>query len=147
MDTWFALQVTWQTEARAETGADPARVWDLRQDPARWPDWNDEIRSGTLEGSFQVGSAALIKPKGFPALRFRFVAIEPGRLLTSEARLPGVRLRHDHLVERNGERTVICNRMYLLGPAARLWGALYGWRLRRSVRGFVKRERELAEVA
>ena len=50
------------------------------------------------------------------------IGIEPGRLLTTEARLPGVRMRHDHLVEREGEgegeRTVIRNRMYLLGPAS-----------------------------
>jgi polyketide cyclase/dehydrase/lipid transport protein len=140
-------KVAWQTEARAETAADPAQVWELWEDPARWPEWNDEIRSGTLEGPFQVGSVALIKPKGFPSLRFRLVGIEPGRLLTSETHLPGARLRHDHIVERDGKTTVIRNRMSLLGPTARFWGLLYGWRLRRSVRGFVARERELAEAA
>lgn len=140
-------KVVWQTEARAETAADPARVWELWEDPARWMEWNDELRSGVLEGPFAVGSVARVQPKGFPALRMHFVAIEPGRLLTSEARLPGVRLRHDHIVEREGGTTVIRNRMSLLGPAARAWALLYGWRLRRSVRGFVARERELAESA
>jgi hypothetical protein len=115
--------------------------------PARWPEWNDEIQSGTLEGPFEVGSLALIKPKGFLTLRMRFVGIEPGRLLTSEARLPPVPFRHDHLVTREGEVTVIRNRMYLLGPLARIWALLYGWRLRRAVRGYVARERELAEAA
>jgi hypothetical protein len=138
--------VAWETEARAPTSADPARVWALWEDPARWPDWNDEIRSAALEGPFAVGSVARIKPKGFWTLRFQLLAIEPGRLLTSEAKLPGVRLRHDHLVEGEGGTTVIRNRMYLLGPAARVWALFYGWRLRRSVRGFVERERELAEA-
>ena len=59
----------------------------------------------------------------------------------------GARLRHDHLVEREGERTLIRNRLYLLGPAAPVWRLLYGWRLRRSVRSFARRERELAEAA
>lgn len=90
---------------------------------------------------------AKIKPKAFPAMDFHFIAIEPGRLLTSESRLPGVRLRHDHLVERRGGVTVISNRMYLLGPAARAYGLLFGWRLRRSVRSFARREKELAEAA
>jgi hypothetical protein len=138
-------KVVFEAEARAETSADPARVWELWENPARWPEWNDEIKSGTLEGPFEVGSLALIKPKGFLTLRMRFVAIEPGRLLTSEARLPPVRFRHDHLVTREGEVTVIRNRMYLLGPLARIWALLYGWRLRRAVRGYVARERELAE--
>ena len=63
---------------------------------------------------------AVVKPKGFLTLRMHLIGIEPGRLLTTEARLPGVRMRHDHLVEREGEgeRTVIRNRMYLLGPAS-----------------------------
>jgi Polyketide cyclase / dehydrase and lipid transport len=139
--------MAWSTEARTETDADPARVWELWDDPSRWADWNDEISSGSLEGPCRVGSVALIKPKGFPALRFQFVAIEPGRLLTSEARMPGTRLRHDHIVERQGQKTVIRNRMTLVGPASRVWAVLYGWRLRRSVRGFVQRERALAEDA
>ena len=138
-------KVVWETEARAETSVDPTRVWELWENPARWPDWNDEIESGSLEGPFEVGSVARIKPRFFPPLAFHFVAIEPGRLLTSEARLPGVRLRHDHLVTRQGGVTTISNRLYLLGPVARVWAVLYGWRLRRSVRGFVTRERELAE--
>jgi uncharacterized protein YndB with AHSA1/START domain len=87
-------KVIWQTEARAETSADPARVWELWENPARWPEWNDEIRSGTLDGPFEVGSVAVIKPKGFPTLRMHFLEIEPGRLLLDEARLPGVRFRH-----------------------------------------------------
>ena len=136
-----------EAEARAETSAEPARVWELWEDPGRWPEWNHEIRSGTLEGPFEVGSVAVVKPKGFPTLRMRFLAVEPGRLLTDEARLPGLRFRHDHLVTREGEVTVISNRMYLLGPLARLWALLYGWRLRRAVRGYVERERELAEAA
>ena len=137
----------WETQASSRTDADPARVWELWENPESWADWNDEIQSGSLEGPFEVGSVARIKPKLFPAMGFHFVAIEPGRLLTSEARLPGVRLRHDHLVTREGGVTVITNRMYLLGPLARVWGLLYGWRLRRSVKGFVERERELAEAA
>jgi hypothetical protein len=84
-------KVVFEAEARAETSADPARVWEL---------W-----------------------------------------------LPAVRFRHDHLVTREGEVTVIRNRMYLLGPLARVWALLYGWRLRRAVRGYVARERELAEAA
>ncbi len=133
--------------ASVESSADPTLVWELWEDPARWPEWNDEIRSGVLEGTFAVGSVARIKPRFFPELAFLFVAIEPGRLLTSEARLPGARLRHDHVVTREGKVTVISNRMSLLGPLAGIWGLLFGWRLRRSVRGFVKRERELAEGA
>src|SRR5262245_19114006 len=100
-----------------------------------------------MEGEFEVGSCAVIKPKIFPTMRFHFIEIDPGRLLISEARMLGARLRHDHLVEPDGEETLIRNRIYLLGPTARFWGLLYGWRLRRSVRGFARRERELAEAA
>ncbi len=140
-------KVVWETEARAETPVDSARVWELWENPGRWLEWADELRSARLEGPFEVGSVAVVKPKGFFTLRMHLIGIESGRLLTTEARLPGVRMRHDHLVERERERTVIRNRMYLLGPAARVWAALYGWRLRRSVRGFVEQERELAEAA
>jgi hypothetical protein len=137
----------WETSASTETSAPTSAVWELWEDPARWVEWNAEIVSGELEGPFAVGSVARIKPRAFPRLGFELVEIDPGRLLVSQTRLPGIRLRHYHLVEGDGHLTKITNRMCLVGPAAPIYGLLFGWRLRRSVRGFARREQELAEAA
>jgi hypothetical protein len=139
----------WEASACTQTSAPTSAVWELWEDPARWVEWNDEIVSGELEGPFAVGSIARIKLRAFPRLGFEFIEIDPGRLLVSQTRLPGVRLRHYHLVEGEGEGdlTKITNRMCLVGPAAPIYGLFLGWRLRRSVRGFARREQELAEAA
>jgi hypothetical protein len=137
----------WIAEGTAETTASPAQVWELWEDPTRWDDWNPGINSGELEGPFAVGSVAIIDPKGFTKLRFRFVEIDPGRLLVSEARLPGGRLRHDHLVEKDdGCGARILNRLTISGPLGWAWALAFGRRLRREVKDYARLEKELAEA-
>ena len=136
-------------EARHELVADarPEDVWPLWSDPARWADWNRDIECAWLEGPLESGAIARIKFRRRGTLRFRIIALEPGRLLIDETRLPLVRMGHAHRVEPVGEGVRIRNLVYLDGPAARLYGVLMGRRIRASVITFVERERELAEAA
>lgn len=39
-----------------EIAADPATVWDVISDLERWPSWNPNVRSLTLDGDLAVGS-------------------------------------------------------------------------------------------
>lgn len=136
-------------EARHELVADarPEDVWPLWSEPARWSEWNRDIDHAWLEGPLDVGATARIRFRRRGTLRFRITALEPGRLLVDETRLPLTRMGHEHRVEPSGEGVRISNRIYLDGPAARLYAVLMGRRIRASVLTFVERERELAEAA
>jgi hypothetical protein len=130
-----------------EAAASPADVWGLWADPDRWSDWNGDIEQAWLEGPFEVGGRARIKFRGRPAMRFTVTALEHERLFVDEARLPLARIGHEHRLEALDGGVRILNRLYIAGPAAPLYGLVMGRRMRRSVIGFVERERELAERA
>ena len=137
-------------EARAETvvRAHAAAVWALWEDPARWKDWNPQIAEARLRGPFALGSSARIRFRRSPrALTFEITALEPGRMFTDEARMPGARLGHEHLLEPDGETTRIVHRLFFDGPAERIYALLMGRQMRAAVQEFVERERALVEPA
>jgi hypothetical protein len=136
----------WEARAEVVVRVDPAAVWALWEDPKRWKDWNPQIAQAELSGPFAVGSSARIRFKRSPRpLTFEITALEPGRLFIDEARLPGTRLGHEHLLERDGETTRIAHRLYFDGPAERIYVLLMGRQMRAAVRQFVERERHLVD--
>ena len=89
--------------------------------------WNDEISSAELDGPLALGARAKIVFRTGLRLRFRVVEFEEGRLFTDEARLPGARMGHRHLVEAtDGSGSRLTNTIYIEGPLAWLWRRVMG---------------------
>jgi Polyketide cyclase / dehydrase and lipid transport len=118
----------WETSSSFEAEVSPAEVWSRAYaDVAAWPRWNAEIKSASLDGPLALGAVARIAFRTGLRLRFRVVEYEQGRLFTDEARLPGARVAHRHLVEPAGEaRSRLTNTIYIEGPAAGLWRRILG---------------------
>ena len=128
------------------SSAAPEAVWALWADASRWPEWNEQLESGEIDGELAVGSGATVKFKRGGKMRFTVVAVEPERLFVDEAKLPGCRFGHEHRVEPAGDGCEITHRLYLVGATSGLFSRLFGRkRMERSVVEFVKRERALAE--
>ena len=121
-------------------------MWALWEDPARWPDWNEQLEHGELEGEFATGERIRVKFRRGGRMQFEIVALEPQRLFIDEARFPGARFGHEHRLEPLGEGCEITHRLYVDGFASGLWALMLGRkRMRESVVAFCERERELAE--
>lgn len=118
----------WETVSSLEAGVAPADVWSKAYaDAGAWPEWNAEIKSATLDGPLAVGAKARIVFGTGLRLRFRVVECEQGRLFTDEARLPGARMGHRHLVEpADGGGSRLTNTIYIEGPMAWLWRRILG---------------------
>ena len=128
------------------SSATPGSVWALWADASRWPEWNEQLESGELDGELAVGTGATVKFKRGGKMRFTIVTVEPERLFVDEAKLPGCRFGHEHRVEPAGDGCEITHRLYLSGPTSGLFSRLFGRkRMEKSVVGFVERERTLAE--
>jgi uncharacterized protein YndB with AHSA1/START domain len=129
------------------TRAPAAAVWALWEDPARWPEWNEQLESGELEGEFAAGERIRVKFRRGGRMQFEIVALERERLFRDEAGLPGARLGHEHRLEPlDGDGCQITHRVYVTGFASGFWALLLGRkRMRESVVAFCERERELAE--
>ncbi len=90
----------WETTSELCADVSPGAIWGKAYaDAEAWPEWNDEIQRARLGGPLELGAEARIVFRTGLRLRFRVVEFEPGRLFTDEARLPGARIGHRHLVE------------------------------------------------
>ncbi len=125
----------WETSCTTEGAVPPSVVWGKAYaDADAWPAWNRELKSARLDRPLSLGATARIVFRTGLRLRFRVVEFEEGRLFTDEARLPGARMGHRHLVEPScdgGSR--LANTIYIDGRLAPLWRRVMGPRAAKSL--------------
>jgi polyketide cyclase/dehydrase/lipid transport protein len=138
----------WETTSTLEGAASPADVWEKAYaDAAAWPRWNDELRSAELDGPLRLEASAKIVFKTGLRLRFRVVECEQGRLFTDEARLPGARMGHRHLVEPTADGgSRLTNTIYIEGPLTPLWRRVMGPRAAKALPGAQRAVVDLARL-
>ena len=126
----------WETTSRLEADLDPALVWRRAYlDAGAWPRWNAEIERASLDRPLDLGATARIVFRSGLRLRFEVVEHEKGRLFTDQARLPGARMGHRHLIEASGGGCRLTNTIYIEGPAAAIWRRILGPAATRSLPG------------
>ena len=126
----------WETTATLDTEAAPAAIWERAYvDADAWPLWNRELKRASLDGPLAQGAEAKIVFRTGLRLRFRVVEFEDGRLFTDEARLPGARMGHRHLIEPIATGSRLTNTIYIEGPLAALWRRILGPAAARSLPG------------
>lgn len=135
----------WETTSSLDAEAAPAAIWERAYlDAAAWPLWNGELKRATLDGPLAAGAEAKIVFRTGLRLRFRVVEFEDGRLFTDEARLPGARMGHRHLVEPIAPGSRLTNTIYVDGPLGGLWRRILGPAAARSLPGA---QRSIADLA
>jgi hypothetical protein len=118
----------WETTSTLSTSVPTSAIWERAYaDPQAWPKWNAEIRSARMDDPLAEGANARIVFRTGLRLRFRVVEHEHDRLFTDEARLPGARMGHRHLVEADeAGGSLLTNTIYIDGPLAPLWRRILG---------------------
>lgn len=118
----------WETTSTLEAQVPSTAVWETAYaDADAWPQWNAELKRATLDGPLALGAEAKIVFRTGLRLRFRVVEFEAGRLFTDEARLPGARMGHRHVVEPTETRgSQLTNTIYIEGALAPLWRRIMG---------------------
>jgi Polyketide cyclase / dehydrase and lipid transport len=124
--------VAWRFEHSAETAATADAIWRWYEDVDRWSQWSRHgVEWATIDGPFEAGATGKSKAPGSPVLSYRLVAVTPNASFVSEAKLPGARLRFEHVIEPGDSRSRITHRVSLDGPLEFVY--------RRSVRRSIER--------
>lgn len=97
--------------------APPAEVWGVLTDVARWPEWNEYIRSATLEGPLETGST-IMWTVGAMNIRSRLTAVDPERGLDWDGLDGDTRGLHSWRLVPEGEGTRVTNVESLSGGSA-----------------------------
>lgn len=132
--------MAWRFEHSAESSASKASVWRRYVDVPHWSEWSQNgVEWSRLDGPFEVGTKGKSKPPGFPAGRFRLIAVDPEARFVSESRLPGARLVFEHVIEPVGEGVRVTHRATVDGPLAFLYARLLRRIIERSLPDGVER--------
>jgi hypothetical protein len=136
----------WSTSATLDVpGLTAHAVWERAYaDAAAWPRWNRALAAARLDGPLVAGATAHVRFRTGLRLRFAIVDAQPGHAFTDEARLPGARMGHRHVLEPIDGGVRLRNTIYLDGLLAPLWVPTLGATARR---GLPRWQRAAADLA
>ena len=129
------------------TTAPPEEIWSLWTDVARWPDWDTELASASLDGDFGLGATGTLKPERGPASRFTIAELSPGEGYAFMIGLPLCRLGVARRLAREAGGTSFTHEVSFEGPLSFVFGALLGGRYRWALPGVMENLRGEAEGA
>jgi hypothetical protein len=86
-------------ECEAIFEAEPAEVWKVWTDVARWPEWDVSKEIARLDGPFQPGVSGWAKQRGNLGGAFTITAVDDGRRWVTECPMPLGKVIFDHVLE------------------------------------------------
>jgi Polyketide cyclase / dehydrase and lipid transport len=86
-------------ECEAVLEAEPARLWALWTDVARWPEWDASKEIARLDGPFEPGVSGWAKQRGNLGGSFTITVVECGRRWVTECPVLLGKVVFDHLLE------------------------------------------------
>ena len=128
------------------TAAPPERIWKLWTDVERWPVWDTELASASLEKDFEPGARGTLKPRRGPASTLVVSDLKPGESYVFTTRLPLCELKVGRrLVCRDDGGTFFTHEVSFVGPLSFLFGSLLGRRYREFLPRVMDNLRRIAE--
>jgi Polyketide cyclase / dehydrase and lipid transport len=86
-------------ECEATFQAEPAAVWKVWTDVARWPEWDVSKEIARLDGPFQPGVSGWAKQRGNLGGSFTITAVDGERRWVTECPMPMGKVIFVHLIE------------------------------------------------
>jgi uncharacterized protein YndB with AHSA1/START domain len=120
-------------ECEATFKAEPAAVWAVWTDMARWPEWDASKEIMRLDGPLEPGVSGWAKQRGNLGGTFTVTAVDPGRRWVTECPMPLGKVVFDHLVVPAGAgRVRVVKKVEVQGGFAALF-RLFAPRMRRDI--------------
>jgi uncharacterized protein YndB with AHSA1/START domain len=102
-----------------EIAAPPATVWDVLTAIERWPSWNPDVKSMSMEGPFAEGSVFRWKA-GPGTITSTIRRVEPPRLIAWTGTTLGIKAIHFYRLEPRDGKTFVRTEESYEGLVARL---------------------------
>ncbi len=129
------------------TSAAPGDVWAVWADVARWPEWDVELESASIEGGrLALGAKGTIMPHRGPASSFIVSEFEPEEGYAFTTRLPLCELVVRRRLDGDGDGgTTFTHEVSFVGSFSFLFGALLGRRFQAALPGVMENVCRIAE--
>ncbi|MGL4239446.1 SRPBCC family protein [Tabrizicola sp.] len=121
----------------------PDRIWKFWTDPATWGDWDQGLKSASMQGSMHLGSTGQITPLSGPTSKFKVVSFDAGQSYAFETRLPMASL---HVARSfNPDRSAFTHHITFRGPLAFAFARMFGPGFRRALPPTMRKLADLSE--
>ncbi|MFJ4770281.1 SRPBCC family protein [Streptomyces uncialis] len=135
----------WNYEHSITTSAAAEAIWFYYEDPARWPEWDPEIKELTLDRPFGPGASGFLHLHDLPPAPLTVTEVQPPTDFRTETGMPdGTVIGFTHrLRAETGGRVRITHGVEIAGPSA---GAELGALLTAGVPDTMRRLADIAEA-
>ncbi len=113
-------------EESIQVASPPEKVFSVYSEVSKWPEWDEDVVSASLEGEFQRGATGKLKPKGAPTSKIKLIEVTPNKSFTVECKLPLCKMHFIHELTDSGNGTTVKNVLEFSGFAAPLFGRMMG---------------------
>jgi hypothetical protein len=137
----------WKTEHTTQTAATPTQLWAYYAEPHRWPEWDHEVVSASINGPFAAGNTGTLKPASGPKAKMHFTEVTPERSFTDVTPLPLATMAFEHVIEPTDAGCRFTHRVTITGPLSGLFGRLIGRRIAAELPTAMRKLASLAETA
>ena len=126
-----------ETEHSERAGASAERIWTLWADPGCWSEWDPRVEHAEADSELEPGSEIRVKLRKGGTVKHGVIALDPGRRLVTEYRLPGARAGHERALAPGSGGVQVTHRLYVEGPLSSFWALMLGRnRLHEAAAGF-----------
>lgn len=128
-----------------KTKATPESVWELWSNIKTWNTWDHGIENSEIEGAFMEGASGWLKPKGGPRVKFKILRAEKNRVFHDRSSLPLTSLDFIHTLERDGDYTIVTQRVEMTGLLTFIFAKVIGSGIKKDMPSAMAKLVEMAE--
>ena len=132
-------------EHSIKTKAAPESIWALWSDIKTWKNWDHGIEDGALDDVFREGTTGWLKPKGGPKVKFKILKAETNKVFHDRSSLPLTSLDFIHTLEKQGEYTIVTQRVEMTGLLTFIFAKVIGSGIKKDMPGAMAKLVEMAE--
>ena len=127
------------------TKATPESIWALWSDIKTWNTWDHGIEGGEIQGDFVEGAKGWLKTKGGPKVKFQILRAEKNKVFHDRSALPLTSLDFIHTLERNGDYTIVTQRVEMTGLLTFIFAKVIGSGIKKDMPSVMAKLVEMAE--
>lgn len=115
-----------QFEHTHRIAATPARIFARYADVALWREWDEDLKTSSIDGPFVSGATGVVEPKSGPKSKIRFMDVKPDQGFAVECSLPLCTMRFEYELKPTGGGTLATHRVVFKGALAWFFGRVIG---------------------
>lgn len=91
-----------------KTNLTPQEIWPLYADTEKWYQWEEQLKSISLDGDFATGTKGEMTLGDQPPMRFLLTSVKENEHFTDETTIPGMgKIAFHHQLEQENDQTII----------------------------------------